>query len=168
MTKQEIYDVIGNSPQSWLNTARNLIDSAQILDEYFRAGLSKKITDERSFRVRPSSKMLYGFGIECLLKGVWVNEGNEITKRGIGKYKQLEKDKHDLNEISNTVCFDRNADEWDLLKRLTIIMRSIGRYPIAKNYLEYSGKIEWVGPKDYETLNTILQKLITRINSVAP
>ena len=182
MTWKENYDFIGNDHKMWRASADSLIVSGYILHEYHLNGLEndksptgKAMPTPNFMKVLCTSKMMYGFGIECLIKAVYTKEGNKITNIGKGTYKpMIKKNGHDLNKLSDEINFTRNDKEINLLARLTKIMISIGRYPIGTHYSvtdpgekqnRHKNSIHWAEPEDNKTLSDIIEKLNKRIKS---
>jgi hypothetical protein len=113
--------------------------------------------------------MLRGFALECLFKAVWVKRGNQLASGG-----RLQPIKgaapHDLLQLADKLQFQCATNERDVLKRLSLFIASVGRYPIATDWGQT--KIQksfdggcgpptyWVSPRDYETYGA----LVTRLN----
>ena len=79
--------------------------------------------------------MLAAFGIECLLKAIWLKQGHELARDG--KYVPIVPNEgHRLVPLCRAVGIDMDARDQDALERISIIARSIGRYPIARRAYE--------------------------------
>jgi hypothetical protein len=138
LTPQEIYDQNGNDPFSWLRTADSLLDSANIIMK--EIGEPKKSETKPEIiwgwiRIHYVARMLRGMAFECLLKGIWVKVGHDLTKNG--KYKKIPNTKnHNLLSIYNTLKtrfeIELTPEEEDLLSRFSFSIIS-ARYPIRKS-----------------------------------
>jgi hypothetical protein len=127
---------IGNDPVYWEMTARGL----------FAAG--KTITGERE-RVKSTlpdgpmtditmtnwvNIMLTALGIECLIKAIWILQGNQLARDG--KYVGMAKnERHDLGRLCHIARIPLDDRETDTLQRMSDIAQSIGRYPVGKSYV---------------------------------
>lgn len=125
------FDRVANTTYSWCMSAQSLIFSARIIYDRFVRSLHNPSLED-SFLLPPAI-LLYGFGLECLFKGLWVHNGNKIAEDG--KYIGVKgSTDHNLQELANAVDFDLSQDERGLLKRLSILITSTSRYPVAKNW----------------------------------
>lgn len=80
--------------------------------------------------------MLQGFAVECLLKCLWIVQGNTVAEDGEYKIAAIKRENHDLVQIAAAVGFPISSDESDALAKLSGFARSFGRYPIAKKWQE--------------------------------
>ena len=118
------------SGDSLLAAARILL---QNYDPCIDAPIGSKISDKA--KIYSSIFLLYGFGIECLFKGLWVENGNEIVKDG--KYVGiLGANDHKLHELADATNFSLTDKERDALISLSVIITSSGRYPVSRNWME--------------------------------
>jgi hypothetical protein len=125
---------IGNDPVYWEMTARGL----------FAAGKTIKGERERVKSTLPDGPMpditianwvnimLTALGIECLIKAIWILQGNQLARDG--KYVAMAKNEgpHNLERLCNIARIPLNERETDALQRMSDIGKSIGRYPIGK------------------------------------
>jgi len=135
--QREMYIRAGNSVGAWCGAGDSLIAAARILSQNFDpcldAPVGSKITDNE--KIFPSIFLLYGFGIECLLKGLWVKNGHEIVKDG--RYMGVPgASDHKLHELADATNFSLTEKERDAFISLSVIITSSGRYPVAKNWRE--------------------------------
>jgi hypothetical protein len=107
--------------------------------------------------------MLRGFAVECLLKGLWVRQGNKLAENG--KYVRVPniKNEHDLVGLAVEVGFTMTAEQRDLLEHLSVYTITVGRYPIPVRTTN-SRLVWWTTPKDNETLDGIVADLLCRLN----
>ena len=172
------FDQIANDPESWLATATELLDAVAILKQ---ANIAQNYPDgvEPPDRYSPplymgtwQELMLSAFAIECLLKGLWVKKGNTIARNG--KYLPVTKsDNHDLVGLMKAVAIPNQPHHDEVLERLSIISKSIGRYPIAKRAKDsmmrtwsdgrYSA-LSW-GSGEQFYVETLIESLLKRINT---
>jgi len=131
----EIHTRLGNEPFYWVITARAL----------FAASDAVKCERERvTTTLRPGKAsdivltiwtelMLRAFGIECLIKAIWVKRGHQLARDGryIGMTKKEKP--HELVRLCGNAGIALNQREADALQRISDIAKSIGRYPIARN-----------------------------------
>ncbi len=112
--------------------------------------------------------LLIGYGIENLLKGLWVNKNNPNKE-------QVESDRinsriatHNLSELAKEIGLDLSEEEISTLNVFREIIEWRGRYPIPLNVTDYanskregyskllSGFTKTKIPKE---LNSILEKI---------
>ena len=99
--------------------------------------------------------MLTAFGIECLVKALWVKQGHEIARDG--KYLPIiEKERHRLVALCQAVGIEINSREIDALQRVSDIARSIGRYPIPLRSSE--ADCDW-SPEDDHVIASFVSRL---------
>ena len=133
--QKDNFDSTANKHYSWCISADSLILAARTL--WQRIDLvdwSGDYQPEDALIISPAL-LLYGFGLECLFKALWVHNGNKIAEDG--KYLGVQgATDHRLADLADATGFSLSQDERELLKRLSIIITSTGRYPIAKDNAE--------------------------------
>ncbi|MBI5673767.1 MAG: hypothetical protein HZC50_11135 [Nitrospirae bacterium] len=141
------FDLAGNFPFDWSNSAYDLLTSANVLDR-FRGDYRRELLEDtsktggiqRSLFERMSvvgvSAMLRAMATECLLKALWVKYGGTLVKDG--KYLGVLENKsreHQLNELAKAVSTKGDIQftdrELKLLEYVSYWIMS-GRYPIQK------------------------------------
>src|SRR5262245_66027408 len=86
--------------------------------------------------------MITAFGIECLIKAIWIKQGNQLVRDG--KYRPMTKNEgHQLVRLCGVAGIPLDSREEDVLKRISGIARTIGRYPIAKKANEIATGCSW-------------------------
>jgi len=110
--------------------------------------------------------MLAAFGIECLVKAIWLKQGHQLARDG--KYIPIvQNEGHRLVPLCRAVGINMDAREQDALERISIIGRTIGRYPIARRAYEMrvgqfhkhtGSSISWSSDDD-----RIIESLVTRL-----
>lgn len=165
-------DQTGNSSEAWASSADWLLAAVRILRAARDAALDNPVNAGAPLRdgetVGPSEKMLRGFALECLFKALWVKRGNLLASNG-----RLQKipnvGNHNLLQLAQKLNFKCEPIEQDLLKRLSIFMRSVGRYPIPTDWHEtmiqktFDGgegpPTYWQSPRDDDAYNSIVMRL---------
>jgi hypothetical protein len=154
------YDRVGNDYQIWAMFARALFTASAILKRE-REREEAKLDRSGAVRVVPAEMftvwiepMLASFGIECLVKALWVKHGHEIARDG--KYIPIIKNEgHRLVSLCQAVGIPLNNREQDTLKRISDIARTIGRYPIPKSASDPCG--DWSTEDDQVVENFVLR-----------
>jgi len=170
----EMYETYGNNFRSWLISADNLLAASRVLkkqrDEFDESQLKIGDSEPDEIKVLFPELMLRGFAIECLLKSIWLKNGGKLTANG--EYKGIPgANSHDLLQLSDANKISFTKTQRDVLKRLSLIMVSSGRYPISKKWsdnkiqqLSGGGKGHpsfWMYPSDdkkFEGIVIILNK----------
>jgi len=131
------YDRTGNTPFAWILSADCLQAAARILKSHrdrfdaMRFKVGDDVPDEG--KILFAELMLTGFAAECLLKAVWIKRGNKLAVGG--KYVGVKgAADHALLQLADAVGLDLDRNARDVLKRLSIIMTSGGRYPIPRDW----------------------------------
>jgi hypothetical protein len=101
--------------------------------------------------------MLTSFGIECLVKALWVKQGHEIARHG--KYIPIiKREGHHLVPLCKAVGIPIDSREKDALQRISVIARSIGRYPIPLRSSEPYG--DWSSEDDH-----VIENFVSRLKT---
>ncbi len=131
------YDRTGNTPTAWILAAGSLQAAARILKAHrdlfdpSQLKVGDNVPDEG--KVLFPELMLRGFAVECMLKALWLKRGNKLAVGG--KYVGIKgAANHNLLQLSDKVGLHVNERERDVLKRLSNIMISTGRYPIPTDW----------------------------------
>ena len=148
----------GNNYRNWFNTASRLLaDSATLRRK------TRRIRNSLRHGAKPPPEMLTvytevmlaGFAVECLIKAVWLKNGNELVRDG--EYKGiLRNERHQLVPICDRVGIPLSSTERRSLHGLSRIMLSVGRYPIPRKPSEAA--ISW-GSKDNSVVSTFVERL---------
>jgi hypothetical protein len=168
----EQYNKVGNDHNAWASSANDLLAASRLLGkirakfdiESVAAG--EAIPDEG--RIHPTEIMLRGFAVECLQKGLWVKRGGTICRDG--KYVGVKgAGDHDLLGLSDANNLPFSQNQRGVLKRLSIFMTSVGRYPIPRHWSNTKiqsasggGKAPstyWTTPSDDKTYDSIVKIL---------
>jgi hypothetical protein len=156
------FHTIGNDPHAWRVSADQLLATARVLKRQQEAvnvdeiRTGDPVPDEG--RVGAVEKMLRGFAVECLLKGLWVKQGHELASGGKFVGVSGVKDQHDLRQLAKAVDFTINDDQKDLFKRLSAYIKFVGRYPIpTQGGGDYGAW--WRSPTDDQMLEDIVTEL---------
>ena len=136
-TKQR-FILTGNTPAAWFLSADSLLAGARVLISQLQPPSDGPIGSP----VPPEEKLLspafllYGFALECLLKGLWLRQGNELVIGekyvgipGIGG--------HELHNIAKKVNFTVNDQEHSVLYGLHVKLVSSSRYPVGTHWSKH-------------------------------
>lgn len=178
------FDLAGNFPFDWSNSAYDLLTSANVLDR-FRGDYRRELLEDtsktggiqRSLFERMSvvgvSAMLRAMATECLLKALWVKYGGTLVKDG--KYLGVLENKsreHQLNELAKAVSTKGDIQftdrELKLLEYVSYWIMS-GRYPIQKQYKylvpfkkpggSVGSSMSWTDGDPFEELRALIIKI---------
>jgi hypothetical protein len=125
---------IGNDPVNWEITARALLAASETIEDE-RERVKSTLPDGPMPDITITNWvniMLTALGIECLVKTIWILQGNQLARDG--KYVGMTKNEgpHELVKLCNIAGIPFNERETDALQRMSDIGKSIGRYPIGK------------------------------------
>lgn len=154
------YDYVGNDPMSWQITAGKLLAAVEVLkrarDNYYETTIHELKKDDpipSEGRILNSEIMLRGFAMECLLKGVYVKQGNKLAANGrLVKIQGV--GSHKLIQLAQKIHFELTAKEQNLLMRLEVYITSAGRYPISDFWEKTKIRESIGGPPTYWTMPT--------------
>ena len=100
--------------------------------------------------------MLLAFGVECLIKAIWVKQGNILARDG--KYVPMCKtERHDLVRLCGVAGIALNPTEREALGRISRIAHSIGRYPVSRS-AEDRSQYTW-GTNDDQIIEALIARL---------
>lgn len=109
--------------------------------------------------------MLAAFGVECLIKAMWVKQGNPLARNG--KYvPMLKNERHQLVSLCHVAGIVLDPCEADVLERISIIAHTIGRYPIPRRAHETRPRefsrqtgspLSWSSNDDYVIENFVVR-----------
>jgi hypothetical protein len=124
---QDEFVWIVDNPRPWAWKSEELITAALVLSrhreetrtELLRTGIQSSLPD-----IFLAALVLWGFAIECLLKAVYVSAGNSLLEG-----KRLKSKAHDLEQLAGAASVTLSQDEVSVLRELSVILVSIGRYP---------------------------------------
>ena len=167
----ENFDNVANSLIAWQLSADSLLVSAKLLkgnrDNFDPDALNigDPVPDEG--KVLFPEIMLMGYAFECLLKALWLKNGNKIAENGA--YKSVKGiAAHDLPELAKAAGLNLSSKERDILRRVFYFMRSAGRYPTPMKWeqnkiqkLFGGGKglpVYWTAPSDDDELKNIFER----------
>ena len=154
-----------------MHTAQTLFAGSTILTrerERARANLSGPGKAPIELLTLWTELMLASFGIECLIKATWVKQGHKLARNG--KYVPMRQNEgHQLVPLCAVAGIKLNVHEADVLERLSIIARTIGRYPIPKRahetrprefYRQTGSPLSWSSDDDY-----VVENFVRRLKS---
>ena len=175
---EEVHEMIGNLPDSWVRKANELLISSALLYERY----SEIDHSDPREHLKPEAQvleiilMLRGMAIECFLKAIWLDKGQNFIKDG--RFRNIPNSgNHDLvaiaNEVFTLMDMKISSEERRILERLTLSIER-GRYPISKkpspnrmamrrkneNDLEVHFNLEWSLSKDESQFDSFISKLM--------
>ena len=102
--------------------------------------------------------MLTAFGVECLIKAVWLKQGHQLAQNG--KYMEMIKNEgHHLGRLCEAAGIVLSQREEAPLARLSDIAGSIARYPIGRRARQTT-RVWWSSTDDH-----IIENLIVRLKT---
>ncbi len=138
--ERQEFDDAANNYREWSFTAFELLHAAEVLKKQnLKFKESNPLLNPRPYMGSWTELMLYAFALECLIKSLWVRQGNKLAENG--KYKNLiNHENHNLLKIAKKVNFPilLNPHLEIILEKLSYIGKNIGRYPIPKKWSETS------------------------------
>jgi hypothetical protein len=165
MKAEDQYDLIGNTPRLWFESAMNLLmASAEIASASRKAAAKLKVPMTRSFWPR---LMIRAFALECLIKAHHLRSGEKLCVGG--EYRGIVKsEKHQLQKLARHVGIPISVNEAHMLDRLSAVAVGSGRYPIFTKFdaPRSFGKnerlrIQWQTPADEVVFHAFLKRLVT-------
>jgi hypothetical protein len=166
--KEEQFDLIGNAPVLWFESAMDLLTaSAEVARASRETANASDVPFTRSFWPR---LMLRAFAIECLIKAHFLLAKNVLCSGG--KYVGIvAKERHDLQKLARHAGISLSSEEAHMLDRLSAVATGTGRYPIFKSFdaprIDGSSerlRIEWAYPKDDIVFRGFILRLIAPLN----
>jgi hypothetical protein len=164
------YTHIGNLPENWSASASQLFAAAMILRQE-REKEQRRFLAAKPGRAGPVSvaigtdsaeRLLTAFGLETLLKAVWLRAGNTLVADGKYVGMPCERQKkprwHDLVAICYDLTFAIDQSERQILTILSDVGRYHGRYPIARHWEQMEPMFYWS-----EDWDTAIGRIITRL-----
>jgi hypothetical protein len=140
-----VHTRLGNDYRNWMHTAQTLFAATTILRrerERVRAELRLGGRAPIELLTVWTELMLAAFGIECLVKAIWVKQGNWLACDG--KYvPMLPREGHRLVPLCHAARISLDPREEDVLRHISVFGRSIARFPIARHFRETEGLLSW-------------------------
>ena len=136
--QKDDFDRIANDFKHWFQKARSLHFSAKELFKIYEKTLKEMQKNERgsvpiSFFISDQVLLLEGFAIECLLKGLYIADGEKIAEDGKLR-NSLARKSHKLLSWCNLTNIELNDRQKELFKTLSLVITSYGRYPVPMKY----------------------------------
>ncbi len=157
----ETHTRIGNDYQYWKHTAQELFASSDILKrERERVEPTVKPGHPAPIEILTSwtELMLAAFGIECLIKAIWLKQGHQLARNG--KYVGMMRNEgHRLEKLCRKAGIVLNEREEEVLTRISNIAGSIGRYPIPSRAGQTTDALWWSSPSDDDIVENRIVRL---------
>lgn len=154
--KSEI-EKYGNDHAGWIAVSRNLVLAGAVLSRMYSSALAimnggsstdrprtddEDATVQRGHQTHAISLMLFGFGIECLLKAVYLKRGGKLYSNGKYDSSKRPKRSHNLLEIAeNLECSTLFTDQQQEVLDLLSARNESGRYPVHSKFDAYGIKL---------------------------
>lgn len=175
----EIFDSVANCQSSWIRRAEALFFSAELINKNLNS--YDPVTSIKEFKldnlwVDPQFKswlsadcisiMLLGLGIECLIKAIFLAQGNDLAKNGsfIGIPSA---GAHNLVQLCKQINFQLSEREMDLLNRLSDSIEWGGRYPTPTRHTKCPHYTYWLSSQDDSLASTLIARLRMQCNMSA-
>ena len=162
-TSIQIHARVGNAYQNWMHTAQTLFAASKVLKsehEHARAALRRTGKAPIEMLTVWTQPMLAAFGIECLIKAIWLKQGNQLASNG--KYvPMIPNEGHRLVRLCRVAGIALDSRETDALERMSDIAGSIGRYPISRRARQ-NKSLSW-GSQDDDIIENLIVKLKTQL-----
>lgn len=136
------YTQMGNDFRNWSGSASNLFGASMILKQEEEKE-RRRLEDSNyvgsvsvAINTHGAQHLLTAFGLESLLKAVWLKNGNKLVADGkyVGLPCENRKKWHNLVSICDDVRVPLQPSERRILKSLSDIGRYHGRYPVARGW----------------------------------
>jgi hypothetical protein len=168
--EEEIYELLGQSPLTWLEQAEFLRMSATLILEKLREILPipQVYPGIRAQKVAfiQSYLLLMGLSFENLIKGVHIAKIPNLSIENRMKKWKLYRKGHGISTLIKEIA-SVNSDEENLLKRLEEYAVWAGRYPIPMNTNQYLESIEPKNLRSFFTQDPALcDALFERLTSI--
>jgi hypothetical protein len=128
----DLHEFITDFPDAWHMRAEQLIAAFEVLlvNSDPRPGIS----------LLPTAAMLAGFAVECLMKGILVQENKAFDEKN-----KFTLATHKLAEFASEVGLELDADQRAVLERLQAYIEWGGRYPVPLRAAHIRPKPTWGG-----------------------
>jgi hypothetical protein len=160
-----IHTRVGNDYRKWKHTAERLFVGSKMLNrerERVRRTMRPPCEAPSEIFTLWISLMLTAFGIECLIKAIWLKQGHQLARDG--KYVEMIKhERHQLVELCGAARIALDSRQTQVLQRISEIAGSIGRYPIGRRSSEADRGRVWSGRYD-RVIEDFIAKLQTQLN----
>ena len=164
----QMHEDTGNNHIAWEIFANNLLVSSNVIKKQRDRGEVDENGIPYDIQILFPEIMLRGFAVECLLKALWVKRGEKLVSDG--EYKGIPgASDHNLLQLADVNGINLTKSQRDVLKRISLIMVSFGRYPIPKKWIDNktqklhpSGKGRqsyWMDKSDSERLEGIIREI---------
>jgi hypothetical protein len=169
--EEDIYELLGQSPSSWLQQAELLKMSATLilekLIEIRDIGQAQPGIREQKLAFTQSYMMLMGLSFENLIKGAHTAKTPSLSLEDRLKIWKSHRGGHGISGLINLVA-SISADERSLLRRLEEYAFWAGRYPIPLNTDQYRKAKDFRSltyPQDPALCDTLFERLASMIRT---
>ena len=169
--EEDIYELLGQSPSSWLEQAELLKMSAMLilekLIEIRDVGQAQPGIREQKLAFTQSYMMLMGLSFEDLIKGVHIVNTPSLSLEGRIKIWTSYRGGHGISGMIKLVT-STTAKEDNLLRRLEEYAVWAGRYPIPRDTHQYQSAEKYRTlslPQDPALCDTLFERLASMIRT---
>ena len=171
----DIHEATAHNPTAWYQCALTLLESADHISLGLESAGKDKLLERHEFMDTHYSTyaLLLGYAIECILKGIWVKNGNALVEKGRLKDKAIPNaGDHQLGQIARSVGVHVSGEELKVLDRLSAFIEFAGRYPIPVKASDLQptnvagrGKVHpaFFNLDDFRVARTVAKRLIGEI-----
>ena len=129
----DVHEATAHNPTAWYYCAETLLESADHIRLGLEAADRHKLLERAGYMDTHylTYGLLLGYAIECILKGIWVKNGNTLVEDGRLKKNAIpDAGEHELGQIAHSIGANVLGDELNVLHRLSAFIQFAGRYPI--------------------------------------
>ena len=168
------FDDLANSPYFWKEKALDLLMASKILrqaEESYEMEIDGEKVKVPFLRSYWPKIMIRAFALECLIKALWLKNGN-ILYQG-EKYVGIDGMKlHHLSKMFEAVGIILSDEKRNLLDRLSAVSVADGRYPFPskKNLFDKFNRgkngefrVKWSLPQDDSLFTEIQEHLMSKL-----
>lgn len=166
---ERTFEIGAKDPQSWLNQAKQLKMSADVIEAELRNEIPVMLltigTNERFLALMKSFMMLNAMAIENLMKGILIGRNPSLVTHESMSATILPRGGHGISRRANEICaFDDS--QVNLLKRLEEFLFWAGRYlmPLKSTVYRNSLAPEMLltfNESDFETVDDIYNRMVS-------
>lgn len=178
--QKQMFDDMANNPLEWSAAANDNLVAADVIDAAMAAATSRAAqgmaaATEPVMRLSWKSRMLRAYAVECLLKAIFVKNGNKLGDGGM-IIRNAFPTNHDLVEmwtVAGLTPLPAKDERRHLLEKLAQISTSLGRYPIAMRWnkpkpdLVKNSLMDWTTSED-QKLAALLKDLKSQLPPLPP
>jgi hypothetical protein len=169
-----LYELIGQDPQSWVETALGLKYASRLMRNLLLSivGVPPASRRVETLGLVHSAMLLLGLAFENLLKSIYVGQNPSlVTRDRLNPVGGRSDGGHNLRKLASALTA-LESDEADLLTRLQEHVVWAGRYPIPTKSSRYHDsnqphtKVQFNPAADFAVADRLFAKLTARLESI--